>query len=139
LSDIEFFGKKNEIVNDEEGTEITEKEYTDNHRYRCYRRCRYYKYRHRWYKRCYRRCYRVRLDDGTDLSKLSDEKFFSSTPKKETETAEKEEEITEKEYQENHRYRCYTRCRYFKYRHRWYKRCYRRCYRVRLDDGKTDI
>jgi len=120
--------------------EITEKEYTENHRIRCYRRCRYYRYRHRVYKRCRRRCYRVRLAArklvaGADKTpkELTDEEFFKNWDALEL-VSENEAgtEVNEKEFQENARYRCYRRCIYVRYRGRLYRKCRTKCYRVAL-------
>jgi len=133
LSDEKFFSEKVDFVKENEGSEVTEKEFEESRRYRCYRRCRYYHYHHRYYRRCYRRCYRVYLEDGTDLSNMEIAEFLASKPEQASETAEKEEEIQEEEYTENRRYRCYTYCRYVKYGHRYYKKCSYHCYRYRVE------
>ena len=114
---------------EEKEEEVSEKEFEENWRYRCYRRCRYYRLGHRVYRRCYRKCYRYMENNKLQMS---DAEFFKSSVEQAegaVAKANEDTEITEKEFEENRYYRCYRRCRYYRYHHRYYRRCYRRCYR----------
>ena len=134
INDVEYFKNNVELVSDKEteNKEVSEKEFNENQYVRCYRRCRYYRYYGRLYRRCYRRCYRY-LENQKDLSDAE----MLSTLKPISDEAEKAVEISEKEFEENRYYRCYTRCGYFRYHGRLYRRCRRRCYRYSMENNNS--
>jgi hypothetical protein len=131
-SDVEFFSRQVESASESkpEETDITEKEFEESKNYRCYRYCKYYRYHHRVYRRCYRKCYYL----TPETEKMTDAEMMT-TLKPATQSEEKEVEVTEKEFEEN-RYRCYRRCRYYRYGHRVYRRCYRKCYYLTKENEK---
>jgi len=139
LSDTEFFNSKTEKVSESEveKKEVTEKEFNENNYYRCYRRCRYYRYYGRLYRRCYRRCYSYlnfkKGQSNENNEKMTDSEFFQTKPKLVSEKLEDQKEVDEKEFQAN-RYRCYIRIRYYRSHGRLYRVYYKRCYRYLNDD-----
>jgi hypothetical protein len=121
----------------EKEVEITEKEFQENeyqsNYIRCYRKCYYYRSHYRRYRRCYRKCYRY-LE--SEKQEKSDVEFFSGQVEAVSESKPEETDITEKEFEESKNYRCYRRCRYYRYHHRVYRRCYRKCYYLTKENEK---
>ena len=96
-SDNEFFSANSELVSQsqDQKEEISEKEYQENYRLRCYYRYKYMRdVNGKFWKVRYRKCYRVRLENEN----MSDEELFSMNLKPVSEKVEKKVEISEKEY-----------------------------------------